>query len=39
MGRVIGFELNSQEPEKAAAFIVKCLAGRWQLQIGIIGQL
>lgn len=23
MGRVIGFELNSQEPEKAAAFYAK----------------
>ena len=39
MGKVIGFELNSQEPEKAATFIVKCLAGRWRLQSGIIGQL
>jgi len=28
MGRVAGFELNSQEPEKATAFYAKVLVGR-----------
>ena len=38
MGRVISFEMSSQNPELAVAFYSKYLAGRLLIQTGNTGQ-
>lgn len=39
MGKVVGFELNSQEPKKLQNFIQLSLDGKFLSQNRIIGQL